>query len=185
MKKIFNSEGGFTLVELIIVFGVIGILVGMILTVVDPISQIQKSKDAQRKSDLSQIQKILEQFYQDNGGKYPKSSTAEQTCGSPQQSCSYRIINLSDVIVEWGNAFSPYANVLPKDPVAGRKYVYYSPSNSNGQTYYLYASLERGTKDTQACSSGVCSGSGPSGPDLTTACGGKCNYGVSSTNTNP
>ncbi len=179
-------QRGFTLIELIVVFAVIIILFGMILAVVDPFSQIQKAKDTQRKSDLSQIQKILEQFYQDNSGKYPTSSLTSHTCGSPSQPCPYRILDLSNppVAIEWGVPFSPYTNVLPKDPAGNKRYVYYSPTSSNGQTYYLYASLDRGSKDPQICKNLNANGECSTVP-AANLCGGKCNYGVSSANTSP
>ena len=181
MITIFNSEKwlalrnketkGFTLIELLVVVGILGVLLGVIIAVFDPVGQLQKSRDAQRKSDLGQIQRALEQFYDDNNGKYPSSDG------------TYRILALDNTVVAWGASFSPFMNILPKDPSGGRNYVYYSPALANGQTYFLYASLERGIKDLQACSGGLCSGAGIGGLD--TACGGTCNYGVSSSNVSP
>lgn len=168
MKKVFSR--GFTLIELIVVFGILGALSMLLIATLDPIAQFQKSRDGKRKSDLGQVQKILEQYYQDNG-RYPVHSTSSPT---------YRIVKLDGTTAEWGQAFTPYANVLPKDPISSKNYVYYS----SGQSYYLYASLDRGSKDPQACSGGVCS-SLTSNNISPTACGGTCNYGVSSPNVSP
>lgn len=178
-----NINLGFTLMELIITIAVIGILAGGVLVVINPIAQIQKTRDAQRKNDLAQIQRALEQYYQDNG-QYPPSSTT-----SPQ----YRIVN-SGVTAEWGSGdFSPYITKLPQDPVSGKSYVYYAPVGY--QYYFLYASLDRAT-DPQVCTGGAnpwCRSIDLNPVDsatLTTdACGGHtanpCNYGVSSPNTSP
>ncbi len=164
-----NNRRGFTLVELLIVIATVGILAAGAIFVIDPVTQFQKARDAQRKSDLSQIQKAFETFYQDYG-KYPDT-------------LNYKIKKIDEAIsIEWGNSWLPYMNVLPKDPSSSKNYVYYS--TSSGQTYYLYASLERGANDSQVCqglnANGECS-SVP-GADL---CAGKCNYGVSSPNVSP
>lgn len=173
-------RNGFTLIELITVIGIIAVLSAMLITVLNPLEQFQKARDAQRKSDLSQVQKALEQYYQDTGS-YPLATNA------------YQIIGLNSGTIGWGMANAnnwPYMNQLPKDPDSSRTYVYYS----TGQSYWLYASLERGGKDPQACNSGnacssIQSGSGgfptahKCSPTVSTSV--TCNYGVSSPNTSP
>lgn len=144
-----------------------------IVTILDPLAQIQKAQDAKRKSDLSQIQKALETFYQDVG-KYPKSDS------------NYRIIDLGGNSVAWGSittGFQPYMATLPKDPSSSKTYVYFS--STDGQTYYLYANLDRQKDDPQACfPTGYCSSMRANGVKKN-ACVGWCNYGVSSPNVSP
>lgn len=171
---ILSKEKGFTLIELVIVIGILAILSIFVLAVVNPIEQFAKARDAQRKSNLGQIQKALEQYYQDNG-KYPANNG------------SYQIVNVNGQAVTWGGAagWSPYMNLVPSDPISTRTYVYYSYSNQ--QTYILYASLERGTKDPQACNKGnACTSlTGVNGAPSANSCGLTCNYGISSPNTTP
>jgi len=149
---------GFTLIELLVVVGILGILAATLLVTINPLAQIQKSNDAQRKGDLESVQRALELYYNDNGS-YPAT-------------------------LNWGNAWTPYINKLPKDPVSTYSFVYFS----TGQAYYLYAHLQRGSSDTQSCNSGnACSGfsSGISGFPNSSACGAVCNYGVTSPNVSP
>ena len=129
-----KNAKGFTLIELVLVIGIIGVLVSATLIFIDPKAQLDKSRDSRRKSDLAQIQKTLEEFYQDNGS-YPSSSA------------NYEIVDSLGNPVGWNTRWDPYMDLVPKDPISGKKYVYFS----NGQAYYLYASLDRGTKDAQAC----------------------------------
>lgn len=136
----------------------------------NPIDQIQKGRDTQRKSDLSQIQKAMEQYYQDNG-RYPSHSA------------DYKIVRLDGSTADWGSAWQPYMAKLPKDPqeTGSRRYIYYA--GSDGQSYRLYAGLERGSKDPQACV-GVCSGAA-SIAELNSVCAGGCDYGATSPNVSP
>ena len=89
------------------------------------------------------------------------------------------------VTLQWNSAWQPYMNVIPSDPSAGKNYVYYT--TPNGQSYYLYASLDRGTKDPQACSgvNGACSEPELSTINMQTACGGVCNFGLTSPDKTP
>ncbi len=159
---------GFTLVELIVVIAIIGLMATATLAVLNPFSQFQKSTDARVKSDLSQIQKALETYYEDHNG-YPANDI------------NYQIVGSGGVSIVWGSNWSSYMNVVPKDPTAGHKYIYYSP---NRQTYYLYANLLRGSVDSQSCSGGSICTNVPAGVN----CGSAsvvCNFGVSSPNTKP
>lgn len=164
MKKPSTKEG-FTLIELLIVIAVIGILAAGVTALVNPVAQFQKANDSRRKSDLSQIQRAFETFYQDNG-KYPAYSTTEPI---------YRIVGLDGSAVNWGLPWTPYMGTLPKDPSSSKKYVYYS--TANGQTYYIYASLDREVNVLSHFPSDANCSSG--------AVVIECNYGVSSPNVSP
>ncbi len=158
---------GFTLIELIVAVGVLAIFATFLLTTLNPFEQFKKAADAQRKNDLAQIQRAIEAYYQDFG-TYPASSNNK--------------ISYNSSTLEWGSTWSPYIDVLPKDPSGSNSYIYVS--GSNGQSYFLYASLDRGGKDPQACNS---AGTACPNVPLGVTCGsGKiCNYGVSSPNVSP
>ncbi len=174
-NNLAKSTSGFTLIELITVVGVISILSIIGITALDPMTQFQKSQDARKKSDLSQIQKVLESYYEDND-RYPQT-IAEGT--------AYYIADDEGAAVYWGSSWQPYMNVLPKSPDA-TVYVYYVDESMGGQAYYLYASLSRGGKDPQACNEDGSPCQSASDFGISTACGGDgCNYAVSSPNVNP
>ena len=170
-----NLQKGFTLIELIVVIGIISILAVGALAALNPFAQFQKANDVRRKSDFSQIQKALETYYQDQG-HYPPNATQ----------CTYEILGNNgggNDCIEWGQSWQPYMNVIPSDPTTGNKYVYYV--TSDGQSYYLYANLNRGAQDPQACNSGNACNSLSSNGIPANSCGGKCNFGVSSPNVSP
>jgi general secretion pathway protein G len=162
---------GFTLLELIVVIALIGVLAVVLLTIIDPLGQFQKAANAQRKSDISQIQKALEAYYNDHGS-YPEDS-------------NYQIYDpIVSKVYGWGDPWTPYIDKLPIDPSATKRYVY--QASSDGQSYSIYASLDRPAQDSQACNSdgSECSNA-PSGGVCGKGQSSACTYGVSSPNISP
>jgi len=120
---------GFTLIELMIVIVIIGILTTIGIFAFQS-SQL-KARDSRRKSDLEQVTRALEMYYNDNGA-YPLSNSGGEIvgCGSPNR-----------VACPWGTPFSTtvtYMVKLPKDPNASLSYYY----EKSGNGYRLYAHLE-------------------------------------------
>lgn len=67
-----KQKKGFTLLELLVVVGIIGIL--MAIAAVSFAQAQKKARDNRRKSDLRAIQNALEQYYSDNSSAYPTGS---------------------------------------------------------------------------------------------------------------
>ncbi len=159
LRSNLSSTHGFTLVELLVVMGVIGTLAAGLVVVINPAAMVGKARDAQRKSDFNQIQKALELYY-DDYSEYP--------------------VNMDDLTTV-GN----YMKTIPSDPVPTR-FQYRYVQISGGQMYRLYAHLENAS-DPQACSpTGDCpNASGVSNPKCGVGVAQTCNYGVTSPNTSP
>jgi len=62
-KHMNHSTRGFTLIELLIVIGIIGILAAGLLAAVDPIEQLRKGRDTQRKSISVELNNALARYY--------------------------------------------------------------------------------------------------------------------------
>ncbi len=148
------------------------------MAVVNPLEQFNKAADTRRKSDLAQIQKALEVYYQDYG-RYPYRCTTTINNIQVSQISKSATCNATNIIT-WGEDFRPYIDILPIEQKRAKTYGYYV--DSTGQSYALYASLDRGSKDPQSCSQGVaCTNAAANN----IRCGGICNYGVSSPNIAP
>ncbi|MCL5439271.1 MAG: prepilin-type N-terminal cleavage/methylation domain-containing protein [Patescibacteria group bacterium] len=85
--KIQNFKKGFTLIEMLIVVVIIGVLAALLM--VNFIGVRQRARDAQRKSDLRQIQAALELYRADQGG-YPQSLEVctDGALGVPAPNCT-------------------------------------------------------------------------------------------------
>jgi general secretion pathway protein G len=70
MTRRNGRDRGFTLIEIIIVFTLIGILVGMGLPQYQ--TAAKRAREAVLKEDLFQFRKLIDQYFQDKG-KYPAS----------------------------------------------------------------------------------------------------------------
>src|SRR3989304_1786757 len=57
---------GFTLVELFVVITIILIVATLIVTILNPVEILKRSRDAQRLEDLNSIRKVLHQALSDN-----------------------------------------------------------------------------------------------------------------------
>jgi len=165
-----RSGAGFTLIELLLTIAIVSILMVSVILAINPFEQIKKANDGRRKSDLAELQKALEIYYQDNGS-YPNA-------------LDKKIMNNDAVALDWGGGWSPYMAILPKDPKPGTKYVY--AVRDGNQEYALYAGLERGSKDPQSCGAAGCGNMTLNFSVSPQDCGTTpCSYGVASSNTRP
>ena len=76
IQKCFKS--GFTLLEILLVVGIIAILAGIVISAINPSRQLAQARNTERVSDLRQINNALQQYYIDHGS-YPASLTATLT----------------------------------------------------------------------------------------------------------
>jgi prepilin-type N-terminal cleavage/methylation domain-containing protein len=146
---------GFTLLEIMVAVAIMLIISGLSLG--GYIFSMQKSRDAKRKGDLSQVARALQVFNEDFG-EYPNGDVDGNIlgCGTDLTACT------------WGGSFSTdaqgtdqmYMSKLPSDPKTSFNYFY----ESDGESFSLYAVLENDRdKDYRS--------------DLTVDCGGvNCSY---------
>lgn len=72
IKEYLRKEGGFTLVELLVVIVIIGILAVGVLAAINPIEQIRRGRDTARQSAAREILGAAERIY-GMAGDYPSA----------------------------------------------------------------------------------------------------------------
>lgn len=170
--ELMKGSKGFTLVELLVVMGILGILVTLIAGGFR--SAQFRGRDAQRKSDLREIANALEAFYSDYG-------TFPSDTGSVVNACSYNPATSTGTPCSWGtgeltDGKTIYFKAIPKDPTNSQDYFYRIVPGSNNQKFQLFAALEN-TQD-QDCLGGDCEVS-----PVSYSCGSAtCNFSITSTN---
>ena len=130
MKKSFikfiNNDEGFTLIELLIVLAIIGVLASFLLA--NLISVKARARDAERKSDLRQLQAAFE-LYRSDQGTYPAAPLP--ACGNQLQAPS---------------GGSVYMQKIPCDPLNNGAYTY---TQTGGGTGYTLLTCLENVNDSQ------------------------------------
>ena len=127
MKKIVSLKRGFTLLEILLVVGIIAILAGIVILAINPAKQLADTRNAQRRSDVLTILNAVYQYSIDNDGKLPASmdgltnftSNADCVLGANKEidnnSGDNGFVNLYSYLV---GATSSYLVAIPHDPLA-------------------------------------------------------------------
>jgi general secretion pathway protein G len=127
---------GFTLIELLVVISIIGILATLVAANLN--SARSRARDAERKSDLKNIQTALRLYYNDYS-KYPASDAGKiKGCTDGTLDC------------EWGGTWSAgtgptvYMKTLPQDPL-------YNSTDSTSPSYYYFQGSDTDSYILSAC----------------------------------
>ena len=148
MKK----KKGFTLLEILLVVGIIAILAGIVIIAINPGKQLATVRNTQRLSDLKQVYNAMTQFYIDKGF-YPASTTLSTTtllevCNTGSVSntststtgvncATAGLTNLSELV-------PVYLTAIPVDPSGASSTLSFIPTayaNTNGTGYKVGRTL--------------------------------------------
>jgi len=124
IKPLFDKA--FTLIELMVVVAIIALLTGIITS--NLMQSKSKSRDAQRISDISQIQVALGLYF-DRCNQFPGSLDIAANNG-----------NSSGGVCTSGITLGSYIGKIPVPPISGESYGY--GLNSDRTDYVLHTSLE-------------------------------------------
>lgn len=137
---------GFTLVELLLVIGIIATLAVVAFVALDPAKRFADARDARRVSDVESILSAVHQYVIDNKGSFPPALAvnAEQTIGTGGSGCSNSNGGCStqaDDCVNLSSDLERYLKTIPFDPNEGYE----------GNTFYTILLDSNGIVTVRAC----------------------------------
>lgn len=102
-----SKARGFTLIEILVVIGIIAVLAAIVIVAINPARQFAQARDTQRVSDVSAISNAIGQYMADHRGDLPGSlgDTATEISTSGEDIC--------------GDLVPKYMAALPVDPNTG------------------------------------------------------------------
>jgi prepilin-type N-terminal cleavage/methylation domain-containing protein len=108
------SHRGFTLIEFLLVIGIIAVLAAIVIVAINPTKQLADARNAQRRSDVTTILNAVYQYVIDNNGTLPAgiTTTSKEICVTGTTDCDGNGINLDALT-------GSYIVKLPVDPQAG------------------------------------------------------------------
>src|SRR5258708_17062584 len=104
-----SHSRGFSLIELLVVIGILAVLLAITLIAINPAKQFSQSNDTKRRSDVNAILNAIDQYAADHSGQLPAgiTTTAVDIGNTAGQA------DLCDLLV------TTYLAALPSDPTTG------------------------------------------------------------------
>jgi len=107
----------FTLLEILLVVGAVGILAAIVIVAINPQRQLGKARDAERQSEVTTLKDGIDQYSLNNNGQHPSEievNTFKEVCDTEAvdpSNCSSDHVDLSGVVPD-------YLSAIPRDPQA-------------------------------------------------------------------
>jgi type II secretory pathway pseudopilin PulG len=144
-EKILNwpnlqkSGGGFTLLELLIVIGVLVILIGSMIAAINPARQFAKANNARRWSDVTSLLNAVSQNIIDNKGVWTCADYSKITTSTSGHFISNTEANICNCLVP------KYLPSLPQDPSVGNPLTTCPSTYNTGYKIFQDATTSRVT----------------------------------------
>ncbi|MCA9363836.1 type II secretion system protein [Candidatus Kaiserbacteria bacterium] len=107
---------GFTLIEILVVIGIIAVLAAVVLIAINPARQFAQANDSQRTSNLNAILNAVGQYMADHQGTIPANIAAGDTSDTDNFEVIGDGAGEADICADLVPTYMP---ALPVDPTAG------------------------------------------------------------------
>ncbi len=115
-----QKESGFTLIEILVVIGLIAVLAAIVLIAINPARQFAQGRDSQRESNINAILNAIGQRMADNKGIFAGTNPANGLTCNPLPVATTSIVGTSGLgSGELGCLVPTYIPALPLDPSSG------------------------------------------------------------------
>lgn len=113
MQKNNKKQKGFTLIEILIVIGILAILASVVIIAMNPARQFAQARNSQRRSDINAILNAVHQNMVENEGTFDFSDCGALSFPSTATEISSASTDLCDCLVP------TYIAEMPYDPEDG------------------------------------------------------------------
>ncbi len=146
-----RSRSAFTLIELLLVIGIIAILASIVIVAINPTKQLGDARNAQRRSDVNTILNAVYQYAIDHNGNLPTGITTatKPVCMADASDTQCTTVGGANLRLLTGS----YLVSIPKDPslsssLTGTGTHYNIVKDSNGRVTVSAPAAEQGASIT-------------------------------------
>lgn len=130
-----NSVKGFTLIEILVVIGMLAILTTVVLVAVNPLRQFAQARNSQRQANVATVLNAVGNHIADNGGIF---ENVNSNCQDALPATPAYMTNETDAGPRYdirGCLVPDYLPELPHDPRFGRNLCRDEGCRNDGQSY--------------------------------------------------
>jgi prepilin-type N-terminal cleavage/methylation domain-containing protein len=142
-RKLLKTQRGFTLIEILVVIGMLAILTTVVLVAVNPLRQFAQARNSQRESNVAALLNAVTERIADNGGLFVSSSSELTT-----PSCNFFLPidarNINKTQLDLRSCLVPsYLPELPYDPSNGYNACTTAGCDGQGENYDLEYTIQQ------------------------------------------
>lgn len=144
-KEKVSKQNGFTLIEILVVIGIIAILSVIVLVAINPSRQFAQSRDTQRVSNLNAVLNAIGQSMADNKGIFNNTTCTSMSSASlPNAAAAIHSSGAAAGSVNLSCLVPTYMSSLPTDPSSPTSpdTGYQVFQDTNGRVHVLASTLE-------------------------------------------
>lgn len=123
-KNIRLGYSGFTLIEILLVIGIIAVLATVVIVALDPATRFKDARNSRRTADVGNISSAVAQYVIDSRGRFPAGLDAtERQIGTSVDSCAIATggcnVSGDSDCVDLTAALARYLKTIPLEPTNG------------------------------------------------------------------
>ncbi len=155
-RKNQATARGFTLIEILVVIGMLAILSTVVLVAVNPLRQFAQARNSQRQSNVAAVLNALSERIADNGGSFTAPGNTDPSCATTLPASPTVISDDSKTGLDLRSCLvSTYLSELPYDPSSGSNTCSDSTCSTGHYSLGYTAQADSATNRITVCAPGA------------------------------